>query len=284
VFTVTQPDLQGVSGFNSGNPNLNEEKSRSITAGVVINPVFIPGLRNLVLSADYYNIRVDDAIAAAPRQFTLDQCYQFGQQASCDLIFRRATQSGANSPGSLEFVNAPQINSGEFKVEGIDFTATYRTSLDRLMKGVNMSARLAWTHILEGYLIPLPGSDKDPFAGEIGTSKDRVNGTLAFNTEKLGWSLTGTYIGKAYEDDQFLAQFGAGPKAIKIPAEFYLDTQISFRPSRKYEFYFGVDNLLDNDPPKILTGTPFNIVGADTASDVYDVYGRRYYAGVRLRL
>jgi hypothetical protein len=32
-----------------------------------------------------------------------------------------------------------------------------------------------------------------------------------------------------------------------------------------------------------LTGTPFNVTGSDTAADVYDVFGRRYYTGVRLR-
>jgi outer membrane receptor protein involved in Fe transport len=38
VFTLTQSDRQSVSGFNSGNPNLNEEKSDSYTASVTINP------------------------------------------------------------------------------------------------------------------------------------------------------------------------------------------------------------------------------------------------------
>ena len=65
VFTVTQPDKQGISGFNSGNPDLGVEKSRSITAGVVFNPRSIPALRNLVVSVDYYNIEIKDAIVAA---------------------------------------------------------------------------------------------------------------------------------------------------------------------------------------------------------------------------
>ena len=41
--------------------------------------------------------------------------------------------------------------------------------------------------------------------------------------------------------------------------------------------------LLDNDAPNLLSGTTFNNTGADTAAGVYDIFGRRYYAGARLR-
>jgi outer membrane receptor protein involved in Fe transport len=47
--------------------------------------------------------------------------------------------------------------------------------------------------------------------------------------------------------------------------------------------FVGVDNLLDNKAPNLLSATTFNTTGAQTAADVYDVFGRRYYAGVRLR-
>jgi len=75
----------------------------------------------------------------------------------------------------------------------------------------------------------------------------------------------------------------ANDDAIKIGAEFYLDTQITFTPTKNYEFFVGADNVLDNKAPKILMGTPFNVTGADTAADVYDIFGRRFYAGARLR-
>jgi outer membrane receptor protein involved in Fe transport len=49
------------------------------------------------------------------------------------------------------------------------------------------------------------------------------------------------------------------------------------------EVYGGIDNLLDTEAPNILSGTPFNVTGADTAADVYDVFGRRFYIGARVR-
>ena len=132
-------------------------------------------------------------------------------------------------------------------------------------------------------MTPIPGADRDVFAGEIGSAKDRFTASAAFSTDTFRWSMTGTYIGMSLEDDQL---YGADePKdLIKIPAEFYLDTQVNFTVSDAFEFYVGVDNLLDNDAPNILSGSGFNVTGTDTAADVYDVFGRRYYAGVRLRL
>ena len=298
VFTQTQADRQGISGFNSGNPDLDAEDSTSITAGVVFSPrtIGIAALQNLVLSVDYYNIKIEDAIVAPPRQFILNQCYQAGDPFFCSLITRFPTPVGSSSAGAIEFVNAPSVNAGELKSEGIDFVAQYRTGLGWLMRGLNMNARVAYTHVLDGFLIPVPGAPVDEFAGEIGTSKDRVFASISLNTEKWGITFGGNYIGDARLDDQFIAGinqgreiFGIGPPIpldsplIKVGDEFYVDAQARFTPSQAYELFIGVDNLLDNAAPHIPTGIPSNVTGADTAADVYDIFGRRYYAGVRLR-
>jgi outer membrane receptor protein involved in Fe transport len=280
-FTLTQADLQGISGFNSGNRNLIEETSDSYTVGVVIAPRSIAALRNFTLSVDYYNIRIKDAIVAPPRQFILNQCYREGNDDFCDLIERRPILTGSNSPGSLEFIDAPLVNGGVLKAEGIDVVAAYRTPV--LNGSLNM--RVAYTHVLDGYSIPVPGAPKDKFAGEIGTARDRFTANLGYQEEKFGITFTGTYIGKSNEDDQLLTNptYGLEAGDISVPAEFYLDTQLTYRPADAFEFFFGVDNLLDNKAPNILSGSPFNTTGSDTAADVYDIFGRRYYAGVRLK-
>jgi outer membrane receptor protein involved in Fe transport len=284
TFTINQADLQGISGFNSGNPDLNEESSHSFTLGVVVNPTSIRALRNLALTVDYFNIDVKDAIVAPPRQFILDQCFAQSQQQFCDLISRRAAPTAVNSVGSIEFIDAPLVNGGKLKVEGIDAVVSYRTQLERIGLPGLLSARLAYTHYFNGYVIPIPGADKDKFVGEIGTAKDRFTSNLNYDFGQFRLNLTGTYIGKSYEDDQFLASFDLGPKDISIPAQFYLDVQTSYKLTEKFELYLGVDNLLDHDAPNILSGSPFNITGTDTAADVYDAIGRRGYAGLRVRL
>ncbi|RJF93354.1 TonB-dependent receptor domain-containing protein [Sphingomonas cavernae] len=283
VFTVNQADRQGISGYDSGNPNLKEEKSDSYTVGVAINPRSINALRNLTLTVDYYNISIKDAIVAPPRQFILDQCYGQGEQSFCDLVDRRPSQTAINSSGSLEYVDAPLFNGGKLKVEGLDVAVAYNTALSAFGADGRLSGRIAYTRVFDGYVVSVPGADKDPFAGEVGNSKDRFTANLGYGVDDFSINFTGTYIGKAYEDDQLLAAYDLDPHAIKIGSEFYLDTQARFKPTEKVEIYFGVDNLLDNKAPRLLSGTSFNTTGTDTAADVYDVFGRRLYTGVQFK-
>ena len=277
TFTLVQPDIQGISGFNGGNPNLGEETATSWTVGAVINPRSVDALRNLTITADYYNIEIEDVISGFPRQFTLDQCYNQGNPTFCNLITRRPAATSTNSAGSIQFINAFQVNAAVLKTSGVDVTANWSTGLG-LIEDDRLALRAAYTHVIEYDFFSLPTSDPDPSDGEVGTAKDRFTANAAYSTDQFRLSFTGTFIGKSFIDDQF-----NGPEFASVPAEFYLDMQASFFASDELEVYFGVDNLLDNDAPNILTGVTSNVTGADTAADVYDVFGRRYYGGVRMR-
>lgn len=282
VFTLNQADIQGISGFNSGNPNLQEEKSTSWTASATFAPRSIDFLRNMVLRVDYYNISVEDSVVSVPRTFILDQCYNQNNAEYCQFVIRRPVPQGANSAGSIDLINSGGVNGGELKAEGIDVTLTNRFPLDGLGVGGALVTRVAYTHLLDGFVIPQPGADKDFFAGEIGTAGDRFNAFVGYTSERFDWGFTGNFISASCEDDQSLSPEPAC--FVGVDDEFYLDTQLTFKPGDNFEFYVGVDNLLDNDAPNILSGSPFNVTGSDTAADVYDVFGRRYYAGVRIKM
>jgi iron complex outermembrane receptor protein len=284
TFTLTQADKQGISGFNGGNPNLGPESARTFTAGVVIAPKSISFLRNMSLSVDYWHIKITNAIVLLNRQLILDECFQDSLATACSLITRNPTAIGASSAGSLKFVNDFSVNAASSTRSGIDAVLQYRTGLGSFFGSpLSLNARIAYTHLLKGFTVPTPGAAPDRIAGEIGTPKDKFNATLGFDNRMWGLNLTGTYIGKSFEDDQFLKAFGLGPDAISIKPIFYLDGQIRFTPVRKYEFYVGVDNITNVQAPLILSGSPFNTTGSNTDEAVYDVFGRRYYAGVRLR-
>ena len=278
TFTLNQADLQGISGFNGGNPNLNEETATSWTAGLVINPRSFYPLRNLTITADYFNIEVEDVISGFPRQFTLDQCYNQGDPTFCSLITRRPTGTAVNSAGSIDLINALSVNASVLETSGVDVTMNWFTGLG-LLENDRLAIRGAYTHLIKYDFFSLPGGTPDRADGEVGASKDKFTANMAYSTDDVRLSFTGTFIGSAYIDDAF-----DGPRKYEIPAEFYLDMQATYFAGDEFEFYFGVDNLLNNKAPLILTGVSGNVTGADTAADVYDVFGRRYYAGVRFRL
>jgi outer membrane receptor protein involved in Fe transport len=287
-FTLNQADLQGISGFTSGNPALGEEKGDSLTLGVVINPTSIDWLRNFAFTFDYFNIEVKDAIVSTPRQFILEQCFNAGVGSFCDLITRRPTQEGANSPGSLDLINSGPTNSGGLKTSGFDVTASYRQNLENWGLAGKLNARVAWTHTIKGDLLPVPGQPKDEFNREVGPgagSRNKVFTTVSYEYEDWGITLRGNYIGPAFIDDQFLLAFGyeARDPAAKVDAEFVLDTQIRFTPGDNYEFYIGADNVLNNKPPFLPGNITGSTTGANTAAGTYDPIGRRFYAGARLK-
>lgn len=279
AFTLNQADLQGISGFDRGNPNLQEEKGRSTTFGIVWTPRSIPVLNKFTFTADYFDIKISDAIVPVPRQFALDNCYG-GDGTFCNTITRRPTAVGANSAGSLEFIDAAVNNSGGLATEGIDFTASWA---DKVGDG-RLSARLSWTWLRDGYNVPLPGASKDYFAGELGAAKNRAVLNLAYKIGQFGISGATTYYGKSALDDQFLSGEGLARNSIRVKEKVYQDLQFTYAPWKKTEFYLGIDNAFDTKAPLIPSGLPGNVTGTETDAGTYDPIGRRYYLGVRVTL
>ena len=279
-FTLNQADLQGVSGFNRGNPNLEAEKGKSWTFGFTFSPEGVLG--DFDFNVDYFDIEIEDAIVSTPRQFILDQCYA-GDPSLCSFITRRPTAQGANSAGSLEFIDAGVSNSGGLATEGVDLVVSYGKNLEDFDLAGRFNARLSYTHLLDGYEIPLPGSAKDPFAGEVGAAEDKFYLTMGYTIGDVSISWNTTFIGHSYLDDQFLAGYDLAPESVGVGATTYHDINVSYKPSNNYELYAGLQNAFDKEPRPIISGLPGNSTGTETNASVYDPIGRRMYAGVRMK-
>jgi iron complex outermembrane receptor protein len=285
VFTLNQSDLQGVGGLNVSNPDIRQESARTWTLGAVINPISIHALRNLTLTVDYYNIKLNDAIARTSRDFILQQCYLNNNPDFCALISRRTIASGPYSAGSVQLVNSQLINSGGASTEGIDTTLSYRLPV----AGGTANFAGSWSHLIRQGSIPLAGAAFDRSDGEINTPKDRASFSVGFDTDTFGINFNGQYIGASYLDDQYRARFlladGSLPdkKYFKVDSAFYADMQLRWNVDKAFEFFAGVNNLLDTQPPPVITGLTGSVTGTETAAGTYDPIGRRYYSGVRLK-
>jgi outer membrane receptor protein involved in Fe transport len=279
-FSLSQSDLQGVSGYNRGNPNLQAEKGRSTTFGVVWTPRSFAPLKRFTFTADYFNIKIADAILSTPRQYALESCYNGSNPAMCSFITRRPTAVGANSAGSLDLVDTAVSNTGGFTTEGVDLTASWN---DRVGPG-RLSTKVAYTYVKKGFEIPLPGADADPFAGEIGAPKNKALFDIGYKWNQLSVSATMTYIGRSSLDDQFLAGFDLAPNSLKVGSRTYTDLQASYALMKSTELYFGLNNAFNTRPAPIISGLPGDSTGTETAAGTYDPIGRRWYAGIRVKL
>jgi iron complex outermembrane receptor protein len=124
-FKVTgapEDESQSIQILSGGNPNLDAEDSENFSAGLVFTPPMVPGLR---LSADYFRIEVDDAIASLDPQFILDNEADFP-----GFVIRSApsaTDQQLGIPGNVLLVNTSFQNLGFVRVQGMDFALEYVT-------------------------------------------------------------------------------------------------------------------------------------------------------------
>jgi len=273
------------TGLTGGNPDLLEESSRSYTYGVVVQPRWVPGLS---LSADYYDIKVNDVISFVGAQTALNQCVDLPSinNQFCSL-FRRNTGPGAGPAGE----EVGRVIEGSFlistlnfasrRARGIDFEAAYRHAIGNLG---TLDFRANWTHSLErsNFESPVDPTFENVIRGELNDPEDEVLVRTRFDTGSFNLSHTLRYIGKQYQGtfesvnstnglpptnaDQFENPF--------YPDVFYHNVRAGVEIGDVAEFYFGVDNLFNRNPPLGLTG-----IGA--GSGIYDNRGRFFYTGLK---
>jgi outer membrane receptor protein involved in Fe transport len=285
VFTLNQADQQGISGYNRGNPNLKAEKGRSTTVGVVLTPRSIAMLSRFTFTADYFNIKIADAIVSTDRQYALDQCYNQNNQAFCSFITRRPAQVGNLSAGSIQYSDIAVSNSGGFGTEGVDVTASWS---DRVGPG-NLSAHLAYTWLRELWQKATPEAERNSDVGEvtagnINAPRNKAQVNLAYKWGQLGASWTATYTGPVALDDQFLKSLSIAPGTVGVGSRTYNDFQFTYDLRKQVQLYLGIDNAFNAKPPPIISGLPGDVTGTETDASTYDVIGRRYYLGVRVTL
>ena len=72
---------------------------------------------------------------------------------------------------------------------------------------------------------------------------------------------------------------------ISTGSYWYHDAQlrIGVDSKRKYELYFGIDNIFDKKPPAYNDTNIVTYPGTLTAAKTYDLFGRMFYAGVDIR-
>jgi outer membrane receptor protein involved in Fe transport len=286
----TARSLQVLSGVN---PNLQEETSDSITIGAVIQPRFIPGFS---LSIDYYDIEVKGVIASASAQQIIDGCYDQPSLDNpfCDL-FERFLGPGMGPfdelPGEVEgntTIQAP-LNFARRIRRGIDFEAAYRTTL---MEDLRFDGRIIYSHQLKNSNFQNPNlpNFENRLLGELGDPQDefRLDVDLTSGPFTFGYELR--YIGPQFVN--FFEDFNPLQDRPPQDADYadiqqyrsvmYHDIRFDWKVKEGGEnaqdlnFFVGVDNIFDQNPPLGLTGT-----GAGSA--IYNIRGRNYYAGFRAR-
>jgi len=249
-----------------GNDQLLPENSESWGFGAVWRPSFAP---RLSLEANYYNIRVDGAIASIDAGTLLGRCAQTADALSCAAIDRSASGQVTQIRGLLQ-------NIGSIETDGIDLSLIYRGG-----QGSAGTFNLIWNaSFLLNYRVTVPATTGFTTIDREGTeqgspdqafAKFKSTGIIDWTLGEIGASLTGRYIAGVEE--------GNGNK---MDARFYTDLQLRWSPGWMNDgltFAIGANNLFDVDPPACFT-CGLNNMDPTT----YDVPGTFFYGRVTFRM
>ena len=278
-FAYSTSQIQTIDGLLGGNPNLKQETADTFTAGVVITPRFIP---RFSLTADYYHIKVKNAIGIIGQQVSVSQCFDNGEPLFCNNVIRDAN-------GFITRVNALNLNTGSYLVAGLDVKLRHSLPLPFLGEGGKLDTAIDWTHHFKQQQTPFPGG---PVQDEIGQADCYQCGRLGSGFKDLG-SASFT-AGNTWFDFNWRIQYlgplsdnldGSTSVITHIPAYWYHSAQVSFYagPEHKFQFYLGMNNIFDKTPPLFGDTNPVTWTGTSTVADTYDVFGRMLYAGATVK-
>jgi len=295
--SVNNPWNAGISDpaeiITGGDVNLKPEKADTWTVGVVLSPE--GALSGLRLSADWYQIKIADAIVGPPfgvgGQNIVTQCFN-GNQLFCDLM----TGEGTND---ILTIDNTAVNLQGFTTRGVDFEGAYTTALGN----GSLNFRVLASYLYDQLFATGIGTPTVDYAGQSGPTaafgsfntapKWQGNAFLTLTQGPFTGTVQVHYIGPG----RFLTVTASGGLAIdpsdpgysttdpnsindnSVDSATYVNLSASYKFLEQFELFGSVSNLFDKDPVIAPGGN-----GYPTNPVYFDTYGRTFRVGVRVKL
>jgi iron complex outermembrane receptor protein len=227
--------------LTGANPDLNPEKARTFTAGIVLEPV-----KNMMVSLDVWDISMKGTIA----QITEDTIFSDVKKYA-DLFVR-------NPDGTLDYITVTRMNMGGLKTRGVDLSFNYVLPTDDFGK----------------FGLSLDGTYVDKYQGQneaggawvdsVGKPGALATGATSANTYvfrwrhnlRLSWSsgnfsttLSQAYS-SSYEDTNALPTQKPGQPFFNVIDPYRVwNLSANYKLGKNTRLTLGVNNVLDVDPP-----------------------------------
>lgn len=263
-----------------GDPGVDSEYADTWTAGFAYRGT--GALRGFGVSADYFNIKVKNAITNLSTANIASLC-NGGDSFFCNFF---SYGPDANAPGERIHTGlvAGSLNLGAFEQEGIDMTLNYSTSVGFLGDGGRFSVAASGTYIFHAYVdtgtgqaIDRAGENGWSNLGSIPTFRGNLSNTIGNDAFEL--TLQTIFISKGKQDVTYntLPTNTINDNSVPSVTYFNLYGKIFAGPKKDFEFFWAINNLLDKDPPI----TPYIILNGPVNGQYYDKIGRNFMIGVR---
>ena len=267
----------GVAFINRPNPDLDPEKSKSYSVGIVLQPT-----SSTTLTLDAWKIKREDEITTQ----------SYNQAVAAGNVIRADDDiPGVPNSGTPLAVYTDYINANSTEVEGIDLDARQTFDLGNAGK---LALDLQWSHIeryaidTDGDVVEIEGThDNCNVTNCIGTPKDRIN--LGATWDIADWSVSAVANYRSSFDntapyssgDGCAASYANGddaPGGCEIPSFTTVDLSANWRATEAFEVFGSVQNVGDRVAP--LDATTYGALNYNPL-DFAGAMGRFYTLGVK---
>lgn len=246
-----------------GNPDLQPEKSKSITAGIVYQPEWLDGFS---FTADYWEIDIEDTISGIGFQTIIDRCVDSPTGVNnqfCALITRDPATSEITLLKGFALNIARSLNSGVDFEFGYDFDAL----------GGRVTTSFIGTYLIEAKDYPFqdePDNNTD-YQGVLGdeTWQGSFSIDYKYNNLTVGWNTRFINGVELYNPTQ-LASNPNPSNEMRYGSYFITDASVGYNFENGVGVKVGMDNLFNRRLPGTTQGN-----GAGSA--IYDNIGRFGY-------
>ncbi|HUQ51455.1 MAG TPA: TonB-dependent receptor [Gammaproteobacteria bacterium] len=289
----------------TGNPQVNPEEAKTLTAGIVWSPNSDrEWLNGLNLSVDYYDIKIDDMISVEGALTVYQKCLSAASNPtfsaltpSCRAIHRNPVN------GTATTTTVTYVNAAFAEVSGVDLTADWSSDIWGGEFGVNFMISQLLDEKTQD-TVDAPVIDWKGSLGPFGTTSlnngafdYRTFTTLRYGRDAWNLSLRWRHLPSAIDAAQAVinSNIAAGRAPANTPPSTGLGAQSSYDVfdlagsygmGQRTTLRYGIDNLFDADA--VCTGGRSaadahpSPCGGQTEAGFYDILGRSAYVGVNV--
>ena len=227
---------------------LTPEKSVNLGGGVTFTPI-----SGLSITADYYNIKINDRITLTENLQGTD-------------VLALLTSAGVTGVSSARFF----INGIDTRTSGLDIVASYRVpefglGKFRVSVGYNLNnTKITDRRVFSGFTAQRLFARQESYRLTDGQPKNKLNATLDWDYNNLGMTLRTNRYGEVFLPSGFSTAANNSNIAIGpgiVPGDIFLspkwitDLEFRFKPVESVSIAFGANNVLDVYPDRLPFGT-----------------------------
>ncbi|MDP2485216.1 TonB-dependent receptor domain-containing protein [Pseudoalteromonas marina] len=262
-------DSASLDGLTSGNRDVKGEESTSTTVGIVYQPEF---LDNALLTIDYWEIDLENAIDTIDAQEILDRCVDSTTGINnqyCNLITR-------NASGEISLIQNSVLNVAGQKASGVDFELGY--DFDAL-EG-SFKTRLIGTYLIERKDYPFQDDPSSyiEYAGTTGEAKWQTNLSLTYAKDNFYSTVETRFISEVDLYTNVDLASNSNPSNQMFYGKYFItDMTVGYSFDSGLGVKVGVDNLFNRK-------LPYGSRGTSAGSASYDNIGRFGYINLSYSL